>query len=131
LYFSTSPNEEGIEILSQLIFYNVQGFKSVLKRTVQARGKVFWTFRDQRRLCSNRSTKMFSKPSINPHCERNEVGGFRILRLTLLKPSFFLRTTRLNIQNFYMVLALRWVFFYGYQNRQRLLLYTSLTEWFL
>jgi hypothetical protein len=41
LYFSTSPNTEGRETLNQLIFYNVQGFKSVLTRTVQAQGKVF------------------------------------------------------------------------------------------
>jgi hypothetical protein len=30
--------------------------------------------------------------------------------LTFWSLAFFLRTTRLNIQNFYMVLALRWVF---------------------
>jgi len=40
-----------------------------------------------------------------------------------------LSTTRFNIKKFYMVLALNVL--YGSQNRQRLLLYTSLTDWFL
>jgi hypothetical protein len=42
----------------------------------------------------------------------------------LLKPSGFLRTTRLNIQKFYMVLVFELIVLCGYQNRQRLLLYT-------
>ena len=47
-----------------------------------------------------------------------------------LKANFFpLRSTRFNIKKFYIVLALRWGFFYGSQKRQRLLLYISLTDW--
>jgi hypothetical protein len=42
------------------------------------------------------------------HChiyKRRRIRG--VILFNLLKPSVFLRTTRLNIQNFYMVLALR------------------------
>lgn len=79
--------------------------KIVLKRTVQAQGKVFRTFRHQRAQCSNRSTKMSSKPSISsPLCERNEkVGGFRIFRLNWLcicysgsELNFFVSTAKLD-----------------------------------
>jgi hypothetical protein len=52
------------------------------------------------------------------------------VKLTFKSLVVSLRTTRFNVQNFYMVLALRWVFFYGSQNKQRPLLCTSLTDWF-
>ena len=38
---------------------------------------------------------------------------------------------RILNKKFYILLALLSVFFYGSQNRVRLLLYTSLTDWFL
>jgi hypothetical protein len=38
------------------------------------------------------------------------------------------RTTRFNIQKFYMVLTLRLCVLYGSENKQRLLPYTTLTN---
>jgi len=54
-----------------------------------------------------------------------------VTRLTIQSLAVTLRTTGLNIQKFYIVLALRWVFLYESQNRQQILLYTALTDWFL
>jgi len=42
-----------------------------------------------------------------------------------------LRTSRFNIQQFYMVLSLRWVFCTDLRTDSDFLLYTSLTGWFL
>jgi hypothetical protein len=42
-----------------------------------------------------------------------------------------LRTTRINIQKFYVVLLLSLCVLYGYQNKQLLLPCTTLTGWFL
>jgi hypothetical protein len=50
--------------------------------------------------------------------------------LTFQNPAVLLHTTRYNIQQFYMVLALSWVFVWS-QNKQRLFPYTALTDWFL
>jgi hypothetical protein len=52
-------------------------------------------------------------------------------RLPSFPQAISLRTTRFNIKKISMMLSLRWAFLYGSQNRQRLLLYTSLTDWFL
>jgi hypothetical protein len=43
-------------------------------------------------------------------CVHKGVSCSRVKIFNLLNPSVFLCTTRLNIQKFYMVLALRWVF---------------------
>jgi len=46
--------------------------------------------------------------------------------LTLLKPSDYLRTTRFNIQQFYIVLIFRLCVLYGSRNKLKPLPYTSL-----
>jgi hypothetical protein len=51
-------------------------------------------------------------------------------QLTFKSLAVSLPTTRFNIQKFYMVLVLRWVFCTDLRT-QRPLFYTSLTEWFL
>jgi hypothetical protein len=50
--------------------------------------------------------------------------------LDLLVLAITLRTDGLNIKKIYMVLTLRLCFFYGPQNKQLLLPYTTLAEWF-
>jgi len=52
------------------------------------------------------------------------------VRLTFQSLVVYLRTTRFNIQKFYMTLALRSVLYLS-QNRRRLSLYTSLTDRYL
>jgi hypothetical protein len=51
--------------------------------------------------------------------------------LTFESLAVTLRTTRFNIKNFYVVPTLRLCVLYGSQNKQQLLPYKTLTDWFL
>ena len=58
---------------------------------------------------------------------RSNINGY----LTLKSLAVSLRTTRFNIKKILHGARFALSVLYGYQNRQRLLLYTSLTDWFL
>jgi hypothetical protein len=85
-------------------------------------------------LWEERKLKVFENKILRRICwpKRNEVTGewrklYITRSLTFQSLVISLRTTRFNIQKSYMMLALRFV----YQNRERPLLYMSLTGWFL
>jgi hypothetical protein len=51
--------------------------------------------------------------------------------INILKPSGNFTTTRFNIKKFYVVPTLRLCVLYGSQNKQQLLPYKTLRDWFL
>jgi hypothetical protein len=51
--------------------------------------------------------------------------------LTFYSLAVTLNTTRFNIKKFYMVATLRLYVLYGSQNKQQLLPYKTLRDWFL
>jgi hypothetical protein len=65
----------------------------------------------------------------------NELEEFRMKRLqhilTFSRQAVFLCTTRCNIQKFYMLLTMYVCVLYGSQNKQQLLPYKTLRDWFL
>jgi hypothetical protein len=50
--------------------------------------------------------------------------------LTFSSLAVTLRTTKFNLKKSYVVPTLRLCVLYGFQNKQRLLPYTALTDWF-
>jgi hypothetical protein len=68
-----------------------------------------------------------------------QAGGLEMLTLgllaqcliNLLKPSGNFTYHQLNVQKFHMLLALRLCVLYGSQNKQQLLPYKTLRDWFL
>ena len=77
---------------------------------------------------TRRENEKLLKSHILSSLDIKETSKFH-LYLPFNSPVVSLRTTRFNIQQFYMVITLCLCIVYGSQNRQRILLYTALTDW--